>query len=183
MTVGVLALQGAVSEHIAALQALGADAQDVRTPAELEGLSGLILPGGESTAIRKLLVREAMLDPLRQMVGAGLPVFGTCAGMVLLAQEDGLDALPAVVQRNGFGRQRDSFETALTVSGFTEPFHAVFIRAPYYESVGPDVKVLATVGETQRIVAASYRNVLVTAFHPELTGDLRFHQQFLNLIK
>lgn len=179
-TIGVLALQGAVSEHLNALQRLNVTTRAIRTPDALAGIDGLVLPGGESTTIRKLLVREQMLAPLRALIAAGLPVFGTCAGMVLLAQPESLDALPATVQRNGFGRQRESFEAALPVEGLATPFPGVFIRAPYYRSVDPTVTVLATVGD--KIVAASYRHLLVTAFHPELTDDLRLHRRFLQLV-
>lgn len=181
MTIGVLALQGAVSEHIAALHQLGATTREIREPQDLHDISGLVLPGGESTTIRMLLERENMMAPIKQLITAGLPVFGTCAGMVLLAQPEAFNALPAQVQRNGFGRQRESFEADLVVEGLATPYPGVFIRAPYYQSVDPTVSVLATVGEG-RIVAASYKHLLVTAFHPELTADLRLHQRFLALV-
>lgn len=181
-TIGVLALQGAVSEHVAMLEQLGATTKLVLTPQDLQGLAGLIIPGGESTTIKKLLSREAMLEPLKVLIDQGLPVFGTCAGMVLLAQPDALAALPATVQRNGFGRQIDSFQTDLPVAGLSDPYPAVFIRAPYYSSVADDVTVLATI-DAERIVAARYHNLLVTAFHPELTGDSRLHAMFLAMVE
>ncbi len=180
MTIGVLALQGAVSEHIAALHKLGATTQEIREPAALAGIDGLVLPGGESSTMRLLLERENLLTPLRQLIADGLPVFGTCAGMVLLAQPEGFNALPARVKRNGFGRQRESFEEDLVVDDLATPYPGVFIRAPYYQSVAPEVTVLATVG-AGRVVAASYKRLLVTAFHPELTTDLRLHKRFLAL--
>jgi len=147
----------------------------------LEGLAGLIIPGGESTAIKKLLVREEMLLPLKEMVKAGFPVFGTCAGLVLLSQTDSLAGFDGQVVRNGFGRQQDSFEESLSVVGLDEPFLGIFIRAPYLESVGSEVKILAKTDDG-RIVAASQKNVLVTAFHPELTADPRIHELFINEI-
>lgn len=178
MAIGVLALQGAVSEHVAMLEQCGVDVKLVNELPDLADLDGIVIPGGESTTIRKLLVREQMLEPLKQLVQEGLPVFGTCAGLVLLAQPESLAGLDGIVERNGFGRQRESFETALNVDGWQTPFHGVFIRAPYLESVGPAVTVLAKL-ENGRIVAARQQNVLVTAFHPELTGDRRFHQLFV----
>lgn len=181
MVIGVLALQGAVSEHVAMLQKLGAATQELREPQDLTGLDGIVLPGGESTTMRKLLERVDMLAPLRAQIKAGLPVFGTCAGMVLLAQPESLNALPATVQRNGFGRQKESFEADLTVTGFDTPYHGVFIRAPYYSAVKAPVTVLAMVND-DRIVAARYQHLLVTAFHPELTADPRFHQLFLEMV-
>jgi 5'-phosphate synthase pdxT subunit len=181
MAIGVLALQGAVSEHVTLLQTLGATVRELREPQELAGLDGLVLPGGESTTMRKLLDRVGMLTPLRELVASGLPVFGTCAGMVLLAQPESLNALPATIQRNGFGRQRESFEAELAVTGFETLYHGVFIRAPYYSAVDPSVTVLATVND-DRIVAARYQHLLVTAFHPELTEDTRFHQLFLEMV-
>lgn len=180
-TIGVLALQGAVSEHVTMLEQLGATTKLVLTPQDLEGLAGLIIPGGESTTIKKLLIREAMLEPLKALIAQGLPVFGTCAGMVLLAQSDALAALPATVLRNGFGRQIDSFQTDLAVTGLAAPYPAVFIRAPYYSAVDDAVSVLATIDDT-RIVAARYHHLLVTAFHPELTEDSRLHALFLQMV-
>lgn len=175
--IGVLALQGAFTEHAHQLQALGATTKLVRTVADLAGLGGIVLPGGESTTMRKLLIRENLLAPLRQQIQQGLPTFGTCAGLVLLSQTTALNGLTGKVVRNGFGRQRESFETQLAVKGLSQPFPAVFIRAPYLSSVGPDAEILAQID--QRIVAAQQANVLVTAFHPELTNDLRLHEYFL----
>lgn len=182
MEIGVLALQGAVSEHIEMLNQLQVDNKLVKILSDLEGLDGLIIPGGESTAIKKLLVREQMLEPLREKIAQGFPVLGTCAGLVLLAQPDSLNGLNASVMRNGFGRQIDSFEENLTVTGLDQPFLGIFIRAPYLENVGKEVQVLAQTDDG-RIVAASQRNVIVTAFHPELSGDTRIHELFLQLVK
>ncbi|KRK34665.1 pyridoxal 5'-phosphate synthase glutaminase subunit PdxT [Loigolactobacillus bifermentans] len=175
--IGILALQGAFTEHARALQALGVTTTFVRTAADLTDLDGLVLPGGESTTMRKLLTRENLLAPLRQLIHQGLPTFGTCAGLVLLSQPDALNGLTGDVVRNGFGRQRESFETELTLQGLAQPFPAVFIRAPYLKTVGPDATVLAQIDH--RIVAAQQANVLVTAFHPELTADTQLHAYFL----
>lgn len=179
MEIGVLGLQGAVSEHERLLTACGATTRRVTTADDFEGLDGIVIPGGESTAIRKLLVRENMLVPLRELIAKGLPTFGTCAGMVLLAQPESLAGIHADVARNGFGRQRDSFETDLTVPGWKASFPGVFIRAPYLKSVSVPTETLITLNDG-RIVAAREKNVLTTAFHPELTGDTRFHQYFLD---
>jgi 5'-phosphate synthase pdxT subunit len=188
--VGVLALQGDVREHIRVLAELGAAPAEVRTPAELAQVDALVLPGGESTTMSLLLESSGLLPSLRQRLHDGMPAFGTCAGMILLAAEvvDGradqvrLGAIDIGVRRNAFGRQVDSFETDLPVKGLDPPLHAVFIRAPVVEWVGPGVDVLATVAGTDGIsrpVVCQQGTVLVTAFHPELSGDLRLHRAFL----
>ncbi|KRM10749.1 pyridoxal 5'-phosphate synthase glutaminase subunit PdxT [Paucilactobacillus suebicus] len=181
MVIGVLDLQGAVSEHVNMLTQCGVDTKLINELPDLDGIDGIVVPGGESTTIRKLLVREQMLAPLKQLVAEGFPVFGTCAGLVLLAQKESLNGLDGDVERNGFGRQRESFEAKIDVNGFDTPFHGVFIRAPYLKSVGNSATVLSKL-EDGRIVAAKQENVLVTAFHPELTNDARFHQLFIDLI-
>ena len=177
--------------------ALGASPTEVRTPADLSGVDGLIIPGGESTTVSLLLESSGLLDPLRARLAAGLAVFGTCAGMILLAAEVGdgrpdqhrLAAIDIAVRRNAFGRQVDSFETDLDVDGLETPLHAVFIRAPAVERTGPAVEVLATVvvpgapsGDGPRPVVCRQGRVLVTAFHPELAGDPRLHQLFLDAV-
>ncbi|HBT48168.1 MAG TPA: pyridoxal 5'-phosphate synthase glutaminase subunit PdxT [Peptococcaceae bacterium] len=184
MLVGVLALQGAFREHIEKLEACGARGREVRKPRELEGVEALIIPGGESTAIGRLMVEFSLLEPIRRRGEQGMPIWGTCAGMVLLAkdiidsQQTRLSLMDMKVRRNAFGRQVDSFETDLSIPPLgSEPFRGVFIRAPYAEEVGPGVEVLAAVDG--KIVAARQGKLLATAFHPELTGDLRFHQYFL----
>jgi pyridoxal 5'-phosphate synthase pdxT subunit len=182
--VGVLALQGAFAEHQAMLVRIAARTRAVRLPAELDGLDGLIIPGGESTTIGKLLVDFDLLEPLRQRVRDGLPVFGTCAGAIVLARDIGRDqplvgAMDVVVNRNAFGRQLQSFETDLQVEGLGDsPLRAIFIRAPSFVSVGPGVDVLARLADGT-IVAARQGSLLATAFHPELTDDLRLHRLFL----
>lgn len=188
--VGVLALQGAFIEHEKALRELGAEVTEVRLPEELEGLEGLIVPGGESTTIGKLAVAYGLVEPLRQLAGQGFPIWGTCAGMILLAKrivgnEDQplIGAMDIVVRRNAFGRQVDSFVESLDIpalDGKGAPFPAVFIRAPMIEQAGPGVEVLARLPEGP-IVAARQGNLLATAFHPELTEDRRFHRYFLGL--
>jgi 5'-phosphate synthase pdxT subunit len=189
-TVGVLALQGDVRNHIRALADLGAEPAEVRTPADLDGVDALILPGGESTTMSVLLVSSGLLAPLRGRLAAGLPAFGTCAGMILLARDvaDGrpdqqqLDAIDIGVRRNAFGRQIDSFETDLDIDGMEGgPLHAVFIRAPLVERTGPDVEVLAAITTPGGPLPVVCRQgpVLVTAFHPELAGDNRLHEVFL----
>ncbi len=182
MKIGVLALQGAFAEHLAVLEAIGVEGVEVRLPDDLEGVSGLILPGGESTTMRRLIERWGLREPILGLARAGAPLFGTCAGMILLAREirDGdppvLPLLDVVVKRNAFGRQLDSFETELPVPLLgDQPVHAVFIRAPIIESTGPSVEVLARL-EDGRIVAVRERNVIATAFHPELAGETRFHR-------
>ena len=201
--IGVLALQGDVREHIAALTACGATAVPVRRPAELDAVDAMVLPGGESTTMSRLLVAFELLAPLRARIAAGMPTYGSCAGMILLAREvrDGrpdqqqLGGLDVVVRRNAFGRQVDSFETDLPVDGLPGgPVRAVFIRAPWVEEVGAGVQVLATVprltvagsdtgAAAGRAVAVRQGPVLATAFHPELTGDLRVHALFCELVK
>jgi 5'-phosphate synthase pdxT subunit len=189
--IGVLALQGDFREHIRVLQRLGAKASEVRLPQHLTGLDGLILPGGESTTVGKLAVEFQLLDPLHDVASNGLPLWGTCAGLILLARDVGRDqpligALDVQVKRNAFGRQLDSFEADLRVPVLTEPerpFRAVFIRAPLINGVGPGVSVLSRLDDTNGIVAVKQGNLLGTAFHPELTDDDRFHRYFLTLVK
>jgi len=185
--IGVLAYQGDVREHLAALAAVGAEAREVRTPAELQQVDGLIVPGGESTVIGKLADRYGLLEPLRERALAGFPVFGTCAGMIFLAREvEGpsqhlLGVMDVRVRRNAFGRQVASFETEFDVKGLDGgPVSAVFIRAPWISEPGPEVEVLAEVDG--RVVAARQGNLLVTAFHPELAGEHRFHRWFADLV-
>ncbi len=187
MRIGVLALQGAFREHIEALQELGVEAVEVRLPEQLEGLDGLIIPGGESTAIGKLAVKYGLAEAIRRYVSAGNPVYGTCAGMIMLSRDVGIDQplfglMDITVERNAFGRQLDSFETDLDIPALgNKPFHGVFIRAPKIEDVGKGVEVLANL-EDGTPVAAREGNMIVTAFHPELTDDLRFHRYFLAMI-
>ena len=189
--IGVLALQGDVSAHARALATLGAFPVDVRTPADLSGVDGLVIPGGESTTVSLLLQSSGLLEPLAARLAGGLAVFGTCAGMILLAAEvvggrpdqHHLGAIDITVRRNAFGRQVDSFETDLDVEGLETPLHAVFIRAPLVERTGEGVEVLATVGSpAPRPVVCRQGRVLVTAFHPELAGDPRLHQLFLDTV-
>jgi 5'-phosphate synthase pdxT subunit len=191
--IGVLALQGDVREHTRALTEVGAEPVAVRRPEELAGIDGLILPGGESTTIGKLLELFELLEPLRAAVKTGLPVYGSCAGMILLADEvlDGRADQPTVggldiaVRRNAFGRQVDSFETDLPLAGVGE-VHAVFIRAPWVERTGADVEVLATVdagAAAGKVVAVRRGPLLATSFHPELTGDSRVHGLFVRMVK
>lgn len=195
--VGVLALQGDVREHLAALESAGARAVPVRRLSELEAVDGIVLPGGESTTIDKLLRAFELFEPLRAAIAGGLPAYGSCAGMILLAKrlEDGvegqrtLEALDVTVRRNAFGRQVDSFETDLVVEGVEgsaeRRVHAVFIRAPWVEQVGPGVRVLATVEggpAAGRIVAVREGNVLATSFHPEISGDHRVHRMFVQIV-
>jgi len=189
LTIGVLALQGAFIEHVQMLRGLGASAREVRLPSDLEGLDGLIIPGGESTTIGKLLVHYELLEPLRGLVDSGLPIYGTCAGTILLAKDIGgldqplLATMDLVVERNAFGRQLQSFETDLEIAGLgEEPFRAVFIRAPAITSTGPGVDVLAKL-ENGTIVAARQDSLLVSCFHPELTDDDRFHRAFLEQVR
>jgi 5'-phosphate synthase pdxT subunit len=188
MVIGVLALQGAFARHIDACTRLGADAHEVRVPADLDDVDALILPGGESTTMSKLLESQELFDPVAERIAGGMAVFGTCAGMILLAgsvldgrpDQRSFDVIDLTVRRNGYGRQVDSFETDLEIEGVSgRPFHAVFIRAPRVESVGAEVDVLARVGDDP-VVCRSGR-VLVAAFHPELTDDLRLHEHFLSL--
>ncbi|WP_119067774.1 pyridoxal 5'-phosphate synthase glutaminase subunit PdxT [Rubrobacter indicoceani] len=181
--IGVLALQGAVREHLDILRSLGVEPVEVRDHDDLEDLDGLIIPGGESTAIGKMLVESGMLDSIRTFFYGGGAVWGTCAGMVLASSTTTGERLPllglmnAMVERNGFGTQVYSFEADLDVEGMDEPFTGVFIRAPYFDMVGPGVEVMAE--HDGKIVAATGENILVTAFHPELTDDVRFHRYFI----
>ena len=181
--VGILALQGDVHEHAEILSRLGVEPVEVRAVEELKGLTGVIVPGGESTTIGKMLVSSGLLDGLRSYFYKGGPVWGTCAGMVLAAsattgpRQPLIGLMNALVERNGFGRQVHSFEKDLDVEGFDKPFTGVFIRAPFFEDVGPGVEVLSEV--EGKVVAARGENILVTAFHPELTEDTRFHEYFL----
>lgn len=185
-TVGVLALQGDYREHSACLRRVGMETREVRLPEELEGLDGIVIPGGESTTIGKLAVRFGLLEPLRRRITEGLPVYGTCAGLILcsVATTDGdqplLGVLDVMVERNAFGRQNDSFETELDIVGMTSPFHAVFIRAPWVAKVGDGVEILATVGDHPVMVLQN--RILGTSFHPELTDDDRIHRMFCELI-
>ncbi len=188
LKVGVLALQGAVRPHVAALAALGATPVEVRTPDDLSGVEALVLPGGESTTMSKLLDTSGLRPPLADRLADGMPALGTCAGMILLAREvrDGrpdqrsLGVVDIAVRRNAFGRQVDSFEADLEVAGDDVPLHAVFIRAPVIEEAGPEVDVLAAVSD--RPVLARQGPVIVASFHPELTDDLRLHQLLLSEI-
>ena len=181
--IGVLALQGDFREHAEIFSKLGVEPVEVREVEDLEGLAGMIVPGGESTAIGNLMVSSGLLDGVRSFYYKGGPVWGTCAGMVLAAsattgpRQPLLGLMNALVERNGFGRQVYSFEQDLDVEGFEEPFTGVFIRAPFFEDVGPGVEVLSEMDG--RVVAARGENILVTAFHPELTDDTRFHEYFL----
>jgi 5'-phosphate synthase pdxT subunit len=186
--VGVLALQGAFREHIKMLKKCGAEAVEVRTPQELKDLDGLIIPGGESTTIGKLMVEWGLMEEIKAKAAKGMALYGTCAGMILLSKDiigsdqPRLGLLDAAVQRNAFGRQRESFEADMDVPEFGQkPLKAVFIRAPYIETVGPNVKVMAVVND--KVVIARQGNILVTAFHPELTEDTRVHEYFLKMIK
>jgi 5'-phosphate synthase pdxT subunit len=182
MKIGVLSLQGAFREHLDTLRAIGVDGVRVREPADLEGVSGLILPGGESTTMRQLIERWGLHQPILDLAEAGKPIFGTCAGMIVMATEIAggeppiLPLLDVTVERNAFGRQLESFEAELEVPilGRT-PVHGVFIRAPVIERTGPEVDILARL-EDGRIVAVRQRNILATAFHPELAGETRFHR-------
>ena len=182
MKIGVLAVQGAFIEHVRVLRAIGVEPVEVRLPVDLEGIGGLILPGGESTTMRKLIERWALRQPIMELAASGAPVFGTCAGMILLAreivgdEEPVLPLLDVTVERNAFGRQLDSFEGELTVPVLGDgPVHGVFIRAPVIRRVGPNVDVLASLDDG-RVIAVRERNVVATAFHPELAGETRFHR-------
>ncbi|HVL52698.1 MAG TPA: pyridoxal 5'-phosphate synthase glutaminase subunit PdxT [Vitreimonas sp.] len=182
MKIGVLALQGAFREHLQTLEGIGVAGVPVRLPTDLEGISGLIIPGGESTTIRRLIDRWELAQPLVAFAERGGPVFGTCAGMIVLAREIAggeppiLPLLDVTVRRNAFGRQLDSFESELNVPVLgDQPVHGVFIRAPIVERTGPTVDVLATLDDG-RVVAVRERNVIATAFHPELAGETRFHR-------
>jgi 5'-phosphate synthase pdxT subunit len=191
----VLALQGDVREHLRALAACGAQTRTVRRPQELERVDALVIPGGESTTMWKLAGTFDLLDPLRKRVEAGLPAYGSCAGMIMLADRiaDGVagqqtvGGIDMLVRRNAFGRQVDSFESDIHLAGMgADPYHAVFIRAPWVEAVGRAVRVLGraeTGGSAGRIVAVRQGNLMATAFHPELTGDYRVHRYFVDLVR
>jgi 5'-phosphate synthase pdxT subunit len=198
--VGVLALQGDVREHRAMLERSGARTLAVRRPAELDRVDGIVVPGGESTTMSKLARTFEVLDPLREAVHGGLPAFGTCAGMIMLADrieggvvgQETVGGLDVVVRRNAFGRQVDSFEADLDVTGFEDKFHAVFIRAPWVEKVGQTVEVVARVAGVRggvrpeavgRIVAVRQGGLLATSFHPEITGDPRIHGLFVDMVR
>ncbi|MDE2990983.1 MAG: pyridoxal 5'-phosphate synthase glutaminase subunit PdxT [Chloroflexota bacterium] len=186
--IGVLALQGDFAEHAAMLRRLGVESREVRVPRDLEGLDGLVIPGGESTTIGKLLETYALLEPVRDLGASGFPIWGTCAGLILLATDVGapqplLGLMDMTVERNAFGRQTDSFETDLDIDGLPGgAFHAVFIRAPIVSGVGDDVEVLAKLDDG-RIVAVRQGNLLGTAFHPELTTDARLHSLFVEMAR
>ncbi|AXG76896.1 pyridoxal 5'-phosphate synthase glutaminase subunit PdxT [Streptomyces paludis] len=188
--IGVLALQGDVREHLGALTAAGADARSVRRPAELDAVEGLVIPGGESTTMSKLAVLFGMLEPLRTRVRTGMPVYGTCAGMIMLAEkildprsgQETVGGIDMIVRRNAFGRQNESFEAAVEVAGVAGgPVEGVFIRAPWVESVGAGVEVLAEHGG--HVVAVRQGAALATSFHPELTGDHRLHRFFTDMVR
>ena len=190
--IGVLALQGDVAEHLRALAAVGARPVLVRRPDELDSVDGLVIPGGESTTMWKLAVVFDLMEPLRKRVSAGLPVFGSCAGMIMLADRllDGADGQQTVggidmtVRRNAFGRQVDSFENDIELAGLPgPPFRAVFIRAPWVEQTGGQVEILGTEPVTGRIVAVRQGPLLATSFHPELTGDARVHRLFVDVVR
>ena len=195
MTIGVLALQGGVREHAAAFAQLGEPVREVRRPADLDGLVGLVMPGGESTTLSLLLKSSGLTGPLDEALQAGLPVFGTCAGMILLATtvRDGrsdqvsFGAIDLTIRRNGYGRQAASFEDEIVVAALgEEPLPAVFIRAPVVEATGPEVEVLGTLpeeGGPGRPVVCRQGRVLVAAFHPELTGDRRLQRLFVEMTK
>ena len=186
--IGILALQGAFRAHALRLGELGVDVFEVRRPDQLRHVDALVMPGGESTTMSNLLTSSGLFDEIKARLSDGMPVFGTCAGMILLAADvlDGrpdqrsFGALDATVRRNGYGRQLDSFETELTVTGLDTPFHAVFIRAPRVESVGPAVEVLATHHDDPVLIRQG--RVVAAAFHPELSADARLHEQFVELV-
>ena len=189
--IGVLALQGDVPEHLRALEDVGTRAVPVRRPEEVHQLDGLVIPGGESTTLWRLSVAFDMLEPLRKLIASGLPAFGSCAGMIMLADRlaDGVagqqtfGGIDMTVRRNAFGRQVNSFESDITLSGDARPLRAVFIRAPWVEDNGGNVAVLGTEERTGRIVAVRQGPLLATAFHPELTPDRRIHELFVEIVK
>lgn len=193
-TIGVLALQGDVREHLRSLAVAGARGLPVGSEDELRGVQGLVIPGGESTTMSMLAVRDGLMEPLRRARAAGMPIYGSCAGMIMLADEV-LDAradqqtvggIDMVVRRNAFGRQADSFETNIDVAGMESAFPAVFIRAPWVESVGGDVEILARVtgpGGVDTIVAVRQGPLIATSFHPELTDDVRVHEMFVRIVR
>ncbi|KGR78117.1 pyridoxal 5'-phosphate synthase glutaminase subunit PdxT [Ureibacillus sinduriensis] len=187
MKIGVLALQGAVREHVRQIQTLGCEAIEVKSMNDLPGLKGLVLPGGESTVMRKLLDRYGLLEPVRSLAKKGVPMFGTCAGLILLAkeivgcEEAHLKLMDVVVERNSFGRQVDSFEVEISIEKVGKDIPAVFIRAPHIVSVGPGVEILAEYDG--RIVLAKQGQYLGCSFHPELTGDTRLMEYFIEMAK
>lgn len=196
--IGVLAIQGDVREHVRSLTAAGADVVSVKTAEALKNIDGLVVPGGESTTMSILAVRNNLFEPLRELQKSGLPMYGSCAGLIMLADKvaDGrpdqqtIGGLDIVAQRNAFGRQVDSFEIDLDIPAIGEPaFHAVFIRAPLVAAIGEQVEVLATIPAAQtsdnkdRIVAVKQGNVLATSFHPEITDDIRFHKLFIDIVR
>jgi pyridoxal 5'-phosphate synthase pdxT subunit len=193
--IGVLALQGDVREHLAALAECDVVARPVRRPAELDEVEALVVPGGESTTMSKLAVEFEVLEPIRKRIAGGMPTYGSCAGMIMLAAEilDGrpdqqsFGGIDMSVRRNAFGRQVDSFEVTVPIDDIPgDPFHAVFIRAPWVERVGDDVRVLGRVSDgpaAGRIVAVRQQHLLATAFHPELAGDLRVHRYFVEMAR
>ena len=194
MTIGVLALQGDVREHLRALADCGAEATPVRRPEELEAVEALVIPGGESTTMSNLAIAFGLLDPVRKRIAAGMPVYGSCAGMIMLAttvldgrpDQESFGGIDMTVRRNAFGRQVDSFEAIVAIEGIGDDFRAVFIRAPWVEGVGAGVRPLGRVtsgAAAGRIVAVRQGNLLATAFHPELTGDLRVHRYFVELVR
>ncbi|GAA3342667.1 pyridoxal 5'-phosphate synthase glutaminase subunit PdxT [Amorphoplanes nipponensis] len=195
MNIGVLALQGDVREHLSALAECDALARPVRRPEELDAVDALVIPGGESTTMSNLAITFGLLEPVRKRIAGGMPVYGSCAGMIMLAttvldgrpDQESFAGIDMTVRRNAFGRQVDSFEADVAVDGVAGgDFHAVFIRAPWVEEVGPEVTVLGRVTSgpaAGRIVAVRQGNLLATAFHPELTGDLRVHRYFVELVR
>jgi len=191
--IGILAFQGDFREHARAVERLGAESRLVRLPRDLEGVDALILPGGESTVMGKLMMAYDVVEPLRKLLAQGMPAWGTCAGMILLSREtdNALAGQPLLAsinmrtRRNAFGAQRESFETMLTIPAIgPEPYHMVFIRGPVVEEVGEGVEVLARIDAPEpNIVAVRQNRLLATAFHPEVTGDLRFHEYFLGMVR
>ena len=193
-TIGVLALQGDVREHVRALEESGAHAIPVGSEDELASVSGLVIPGGESTTMSMLAVSDGLMEPLRKARRSGMPMYGSCAGMIMLAErvldaradQQTVGGLDITVRRNAFGRQVDSFETDIAIDGLDSSFPAVFIRAPWVESAGADVEVLArvtAVGGADTIVAVRQGPLLATSFHPELTGDPRIHEMFVGIVR
>lgn len=187
MLIGVLAIQGDFIEHINILQTLGVECREIRLPEQLSDVDGLIIPGGESTTLSRLLTRYNLRQPIKQLATDGKPLWGTCAGMIMMASEITendpvpLEIMDIGVQRNAFGRQIDSFEQELEITGFDEtPYHAIFIRAPVIKRVGSGVSIMASL-QDGRPVAVQQANLMATSFHPELTKDSRFHTHFLNL--